>query len=51
LAVQRRTIGRVHRETSFAALCGASPVDTSSGKQIRRRLNRGGGQLFGPPRQ
>src|SRR6185436_5515892 len=30
------------REASFAALCGASPVDASSGKQIRHRLNRGG---------
>jgi transposase len=34
--------GRVRREASFAALCGASPVDASSGKQIRHRLNRGG---------
>ena len=25
--------GRVRREASFAALCGASPVDASSGKQ------------------
>jgi transposase len=33
---------RVRREASFAALCGASPVDASSGKQIRHRLNRGG---------
>jgi transposase len=32
---------RVRREASFAALCGASPVDASSGKQIRHRLNRG----------
>ena len=30
------------KEASFAALCGASPVDASSGKQIRHRLNRGG---------
>lgn len=34
--------GRVRREASFAALCGASPVDASSGKQRRHRLNRGG---------
>jgi len=34
--------GRVRTEASFAALCGASPVDASSGKQIRHRLNRGG---------
>jgi transposase len=33
---------RVRREASFAALCGASPVDASSGKQRRHRLNRGG---------
>ena len=36
--------GRVRREASFAALCGASPVDASSGKQLRHRLNRGGGR-------
>ena len=29
-------------EASFAALCGASPVEASSGKTQRRRLNRGG---------
>ena len=34
--------GRVRTEASFAALCGASPVDASSGKQLRHRLNRGG---------
>ena len=34
--------GRVRNEASFAALCGASPVDASSGKQLRHRLNRGG---------
>jgi transposase len=33
---------RVRKEASFAALCGASPVDASSGKQLRHRLNRGG---------
>ncbi len=34
---------RVGREQSFAALCGVSPVDASSGKtQQRHRLNRGG---------
>jgi transposase len=37
--------GRVRREASFAALCGASPVDASSGKQLRHRLNRGGDRL------
>jgi len=34
--------GRIRKEASFAALCGASPVDASSGKQLRHRLNRGG---------
>jgi transposase len=29
-------------EASFAALCGVSPIEASSGKTRRRRLNRGG---------
>jgi transposase len=33
---------RLDREQSFAALCGVSPVDASSGLQLRHRLNRGG---------
>lgn len=33
---------RLKREASFAALCGVSPLDASSGKQHRHRLNRGG---------
>lgn len=33
---------RLAREASFAALCGVSPVDASSGRQHRHRLNRGG---------
>jgi transposase len=33
---------RLASQASFAALCGASPVDASSGKQRRHRLNRGG---------
>jgi transposase len=33
---------RLRTDASFAALCGASPVDASSGKQRRHRLNRGG---------
>lgn len=33
---------RVHHEAAFAALCGVSPVDASSGRQQRHRLNRGG---------
>lgn len=33
---------RLTREASFAALCGVSPLDASSGRQHRHRLNRGG---------
>ena len=33
---------RITNEKGFAALCGVSPVDASSGQQIRHRLNRGG---------
>lgn len=33
---------RLVSEASFAALCGTSPVEASSGKTQRRRLNRGG---------
>ena len=33
---------RLSSEASFAALCGVSPVDASSGRQHRHRLNRGG---------
>ncbi|MCA1679066.1 MAG: IS110 family transposase [Actinobacteria bacterium] len=33
---------RMHSEASFAALAGTSPVDASSGRQQRHRLNRGG---------
>jgi transposase len=34
--------GRLRSEAVFAALCGASPVQASSGKTVRHRLNRGG---------
>ena len=34
--------GRLANERSFASLCGASPVQASSGKTHRHRLNRGG---------
>ena len=34
--------GRMKSERSFAALCGASPVQASSGQTLRHRLNRGG---------
>ncbi len=33
---------RLRNEAAFAHLCGASPLDASSGKQLRHRLNRGG---------
>ena len=33
---------RLRTEGSFAALCGTSPVDASSGKHTRHRINRGG---------
>jgi transposase len=33
---------RLRDEASFAALCGVSPVERSSGKSQRRRVNRGG---------
>ena len=33
---------RLTTEASFAALCGASPVEASSGKTTRHRLNPGG---------
>ena len=33
---------RLHNDASFAALCGASPIEASSGQHTRHRLNRGG---------
>lgn len=33
---------RLKKESSFAALCGVSPMEASSGKKQRHRLNRGG---------
>jgi transposase len=33
---------RLRSEASFASLCGSSPLDASSGRQQRHRLNRGG---------
>ena len=33
---------RLHSEASFAAMCGVSPVQASSGKTTRHRLNRSG---------
>lgn len=34
--------GRLRNEATFAHLCGVSPIDASSGKHERHRLNRGG---------
>lgn len=34
--------GRMAGESAFASLCGASPIEASSGKVKRYRLNRGG---------
>jgi transposase len=34
--------GRVRSEAAFAALAGASPLEASSGRTVRHRLNRGG---------
>jgi transposase len=33
---------RLNNEASFASLCGVSPIEASSGKVVRHRLNRGG---------
>ena len=33
---------RLRSEASFAHLCGVSPIDASSGKQLRHRVNIGG---------
>lgn len=33
---------RITSDGAFAKLCGASPLEASSGKTIRHRLNRGG---------
>jgi transposase len=33
---------RLHSEAAFAKLCGVAPVEASSGKITRHRLNRGG---------
>ncbi len=33
---------RLRSEAAFARLCGVSPIEASSGKTVRHRLNRGG---------
>jgi transposase len=42
LAVAGDNPERLHSEAALAALCGVSPLQASSGKIIRHRLNRGG---------
>jgi transposase len=42
LVVSSGDPARMRSESSFAALGGTSPVDASSGRQQRHRLNRGG---------
>ncbi len=37
---------RLGSEASFASLCGVSPVEASSGKVVRHRLNRGGNRAL-----
>ena len=34
--------GRLRSDSAFAALCGVSPIEASSGKTRRHRLNKGG---------
>ena len=33
---------RLRNESALAALCGVNPLEASSGKTVRHRLNRGG---------
>jgi len=33
---------RLRSDASFASLCGVAPIEASSGKVLRHRLNRGG---------
>lgn len=42
VAVAGDNPGRLHSEAALAALCGTSPLQASSGKTTRHRLNRGG---------
>src|SRR5829696_2438240 len=38
---RRAALERLNSEASFASLCGVSPIEASSGKVVRHRLNRG----------
>jgi transposase len=42
LAVAGDNPERLRSEAALAALCGVSPLQASSGKTVRHRLNRGG---------
>ncbi len=42
LVTAGQNIDRLHGESSFSMLCGASPIPASSGKTTRHRLNYGG---------
>jgi transposase len=42
LVAARDNPERLKNEATFAKLCGVSPIDAASGKQVRHRLNRGG---------
>jgi transposase len=42
LVTAGQNIDRLRGESSFAMLCGASPIPASSGKTVRHRLNPGG---------
>jgi transposase len=42
LVTAGQNIDRLRGESSYAALCGASPIPASSGKTTRHRLNYGG---------
>jgi transposase len=39
---------RLGSEASFASLCGVAPIEASSGKIVRHRLNRGGDRDLNP---
>jgi transposase len=40
--------GRCRSDAAFAALSGTSPLQASSGKTVRHRLNRGGDRALEP---
>jgi transposase len=42
LVIASDNIDRIRSEAAFAALCGVSPIEASSGKTRRHRLNKGG---------